>query len=140
RVELALVADRADKRAFGAARNMHAEPMRADLGLDRFDLGRSCLGLHHDNHDVISCKGAFIRHSQPDLPHRGERIKAGRFLSPPSQPSPIEGEGVSKRSGGPWAARSLVNSRWNLSVSAALGFHPDVKAVRIHRIAIIDGS
>jgi hypothetical protein len=31
-----------------------------------------------------------------------------------------------------------VNSRWNLSVSAALGFHPDVKAVRVHRIAIID--
>ena len=33
-VELALVADRADQRALGAARNVDLEPVRPDLRLD----------------------------------------------------------------------------------------------------------
>jgi hypothetical protein len=34
RIELALVADRADQRALGPARDMHVETVRADLRLD----------------------------------------------------------------------------------------------------------
>jgi len=50
RLERALVTDRADQRALGPARDVYRQAMRSDLRFHRFDLVRSCIGLHNDNH------------------------------------------------------------------------------------------
>src|SRR6185312_1270968 len=49
-IELALVANRADQRALGAARNVDVEPVRPNLRLDGGDFGLARVGLHDDDH------------------------------------------------------------------------------------------
>jgi hypothetical protein len=50
RIKLALVADRADERALGPARNVDFQAGGTDSGFDRGDLGIAGVGFHHDDH------------------------------------------------------------------------------------------
>src|SRR5207237_2978525 len=50
RIELALVADRANQRALRSARDVHIQAGSPYPGFDGGDLGIAGIGFHHDNH------------------------------------------------------------------------------------------